>query len=94
MHAALFATLAVDRVNRAAGLDIRHHGALAWNDPEEHIRTHGRCNHGADQQKCRAPGKPMASQVSSQYHQQRHQCADDGVAIRAIAKDTANRVIR
>ena len=94
MHAALLAALAVNRVYRPAGLDVGHHGALAGDDPEEHISAHGGGHHGAHQQKGRTPGKPMASQPRGHAHQHQHAGAHQRVAVLALTEDAADAVVQ
>ena len=93
VHAALLAALAMDRVHRLAGLDACDHFSLAGDNPDQHIGAHRRGHHGAHQQKGRAPGKPVAGQVRCGAHQQRDQCANDGIAMPAAAQQPANTVV-
>ena len=94
VHAALLAALAVNRVYRPAGLDVGHHSALAGNDPEEHVGTHGGGHHGAHQQKSGAPGKPVASQPGGHAHQHQHTQPDQCVAVFALTEDAADAVVQ
>ena len=66
VHTALLAALAVNGQGHGVVLFARSHGrhhfALARNDPNKHIGTHGRGNHGAHQQK----GGPARKQLTGQ----------------------------
>ena len=93
VHAALFAAYAVRRVHRFAFAQGRHVFALAGDDPEKHVATHGGGHHRADQQKGGAAGEPLAGQPSRKGHQQRHKHTDDGVAVLAAAEDLADAVV-
>ena len=62
MHAALLGAPAVDRIDRLAGLELRHHLALAGDDPDEDVGAHRRGEHRADQQEGGAAGEQLAGQ--------------------------------
>ena len=86
VHTALLSALAVDGVDRLAGLDRRDHLLLARDDPEQDVGAHGGGEHRAHQQERGAPGEPVAGQPGGDAHQHQHQRADDGVAILALRR--------
>ena len=68
VHAALLAALAMDRVNGFACVHRCHHLALARNNPEKHVGTHGCAYHGANQQECRASSKQLGRQPGCKHN--------------------------
>ena len=94
VHAALLAALAMDGVDRLAGLQVGHHRSLAGNDPEKHVGAHGGGDHGPHQQKGGAAGEHVGRRVGRHADQQQHQRTDLGIAVPALPQGPADRVVQ